>query len=120
LGIIKDPTMKAEPDCGQRTVLPMKRLTYLLVLLLISAQAEDAWAVVPVLPSAPLADDNHEYLASRPTQAEESSSRQKRAFAGFKPQTADYTPVRTGIAPKQNLAAPFGPLPLYVFMSLQI
>jgi hypothetical protein len=99
----------------------MKRLAYLLVLLLISAQAEDAWAVAPVLPSAPLTDDNDEYLpAQRQLQGAASSSRQAPAFNGLKPRTADFSSARSGVPSEWNLTTPFGPPPLYVFMSLQI
>jgi hypothetical protein len=106
---------------NQETGLQMKRLSYLLILLLLSAQVDDAWAVSPNLPSAPLADDNDEYLpAQRRAQGEQSSSRQKPVFAGRKPQTADCSPVRRGVPPEWSLTAPFAPPPLYVFMSLQL
>ena len=99
----------------------MKWLAYLLVLLLISAQAEDAWAVTPVLPFAPLSDENDEYLpAQRQVQGAASSSCQPPAFNGLKPRTAYFSPVRSGVPSEWNLTTPFGPPPLYVFMSLQI
>jgi len=99
----------------------MQRLAYLLVLLLISAQAEDAWAVAPVLPSAPLCDENDEFLpAQHQLQGAASASRQTPAFNGLKPQTADFSPVRSGVPSKWNLTTPFGPPLLYVFMSLLI
>jgi len=99
----------------------MKRLVFLLILLLISTQVDAAWAVAPDLPSAPLADDNDEYppLKRRP-QGEQSSSRQKPVFDGLKPQTADFSLVRRGVPSEWNLTTPFTPPPLYVFMSLQI
>jgi hypothetical protein len=98
----------------------MKRFAYFLVLLLISAQVDDCWAAAPVLPSAPLADDD-EYLSSRQRpQEEESSPYQKPVFAGLKAQTADLPLVRRGVPSERNLTTPFTPPPLYVFMSLQI
>src|SRR5262245_6915199 len=99
----------------------MNRLAYLLILLLISAQVDDAWAVPPVLAPGPLADDNNAYLPSqgRP-QGEQSYSRQKPVFDGLKPQTADFSLVRRGVPSDGNLTTPFTPPPLYVFMSLQI
>jgi hypothetical protein len=98
----------------------MNRLAYLLILLLISAQVDNSWAGVPVLPSAPQADDD-EYLPSpqRPQQ-EECSPHQKPVFAGLKPQIADLPLVRRGVPSAWNLTTPFTPPPLYAFMSLQI
>src|SRR5438067_13341125 len=99
----------------------MKRLAYLLVLLLLSAQADDAWAVAPVLSSAPLSDENDEYLpAQRQLQGATPASPQTPAFNGLKPRTADFSPVRSGVPSKWNLTTPVGPPPLYVLMSLQI
>jgi hypothetical protein len=99
----------------------MNRLAYLLVLLLISAQVDDAWAVAPALPSAPLSDESDQYLpAQRQLQGAASAARQPPAFSGLKPRTADFTSVRSGVPSEWNLTTPFGPLPLYVLMSLQI
>jgi hypothetical protein len=99
----------------------MKRLSYLLVLLLISAWAEDAWAVTPVLPSALLSDENDEYLpAQHQLQGAASASRQTPAFHGLKPQTADFFPVRSGAPSEWKLTTPLAPRSLYDFMSLQI
>jgi hypothetical protein len=100
----------------------MNRLVYLLILLLMSAQVDDWWAVTPDSPSAPLAaDDNDEYLPSQlRTQGDQSSSLQKPVFDGLKPQTADFSLVRRGVPSGWNLSSPFAPPPLYVFMSLQI
>ena len=99
----------------------MNRLACLLILLLISTPVNDAWASALDLPSAPLADDNDEYLASqqRPDR-EQSSSCQKPLFDGLKRQTADFSPVRRGVLSEWNLNTPFTPPLLYVFMSLQI
>ena len=99
----------------------MKRFAYLLVLLLISAEAGDAWAVAPVLPSAPLSDENDEYLpAQRQLQGAASVSRQTPAFNRRKTRTADFAPVRSGVPSEWNLTTPLAPPSLYVFMSLQI
>jgi hypothetical protein len=99
----------------------MKRLAYLLVLLLISAQVDDYWAVAPVSSFAPLADDNDEYMPpQRRTQGEEHSSHQKPVFVGLKPEIADFPLARRGVPPERDLTTPFAPPPLYVFMSLQI
>jgi hypothetical protein len=100
----------------------MKWRASFLVLLLIWAQVDDYWAAGPVLPSAPLADDDDdEYLPSqrRPLE-EECSARQKPVFAGLKPQTADVPLVRRGGPSEWNLTTPFTPPPLYVLMSLQL
>jgi hypothetical protein len=99
----------------------MKRLPYLLVLLLLSAQVDDAWAVAPVLPSAPLADDNDEYLpAQRRPQEQRPSSCQKPVFEAVKSPNANFSFVPRGAPSERNLTTPFGPPPLYVFMSLRI
>jgi hypothetical protein len=94
---------------------------YFLVLLLIWAQVDDYWAAAPVLPSAPLADEDDEYLPSqwRP-QEEECAPQQEPGFVGLKPQTADLPLVRRGVPSEWNLTTPFTPPPLYVFMSMQI
>ena len=99
----------------------MKQLAHLLVLLLISAQAGDAWAVAPVLPSAPLSDENDEYLpAQRQLQGAASVSRQTPAFNHRKTRVADFAPVRSGVPSEWNLTTPLAPPSLYVLMSLQI
>jgi len=99
----------------------MKRLVYFLILLLISAQVDDTWAVAPVLPSAPLTDDNDEYLPAQwRSLGERSSSSQKGLFDGRKPQTANFSSVRRGVPTEWKLTTSFAPHSLYVFMSLQI
>jgi len=99
----------------------MKPIGYLLILLLLSAQLDDAWAIAPVLPSAPVGDDNDEYLPAqgRP-QAEESPPCQKPAFDVPKPPTAALSFVATGVAFKCTLPAPAEPSLLSLFMILQI
>jgi hypothetical protein len=101
--------------------LQMKRLAYFLFLLLIWAQVDDFCASAPVLPSAPLASDDDEYLpAQRRPQKKASSSDQKPMFAALKAQTADCPPVRRGVPSAWNLTTPSALPSLYVFMSLQI
>jgi hypothetical protein len=99
----------------------MKRLSYLLILTLLLAQVDDAWAVANVLPSSPLPDDSQEYLPSQqPTQREESTPRQYPLFTDSKQQTANSSFVKRCVPGKWNLVATFAPPPLYKFMSLQI
>ena len=98
----------------------MTRFAYFLILCLFSAQVDDAWAVAPVLPSAPLSDDDDEYLPAKRQVRDEQSSGQEPVFVGFKPQTANFPLGRRGLPLEWNLTTPFTPPPLYVFMSLQI
>jgi hypothetical protein len=99
----------------------MTRLPYLLILLLLSAQVDDAWIADPALPSVSLADDNDEYLpAQRRPREELSTSAQGPMFVGLKPPPTDACSVPTGVRSEWNLTTPFTPPPLYVFMSLQI
>jgi hypothetical protein len=97
----------------------MKRLPYFLVFLLISAQVDDAWAVASDLPSAPVADDNDEYLPAQRGFRDEQSSGQETAFVGIERRSADCSFVGRARF-EWNLTTPFTPRPLYVFMSLQI
>jgi hypothetical protein len=98
----------------------MNRLVYLLILLLVSAQVDEYWAAVPVLPSAPQADDEEYPPSPQRPREEECSPHRKRVFAGLKPRTADLPLVRRGVPSAWDLTTPFAPPPLYVFMSLQI
>ena len=99
----------------------MKRFAYLWVLLLMSAQVDEAWAVAPDFSSAVLADDNDEFLpAQRRPQEELTSSRQKPVLSIGTPRTADFSFVSRGVPSEWNSTTPFSPPPLYVFMSLQI
>ena len=100
----------------------MKRLPCLLILLLISAQVDDSWAVAPVLPSASLPDDNEEYLpAQRRLQEQRSSPRQEPVvFDSVRLHHAALSFVPRGVPSERNLTTPFTPPPLYAFMSLQI
>jgi hypothetical protein len=99
----------------------MKRLTFLLIFLLLSSQAEDAWAIAPFVPSAPLSDENDDYLpAQRQFQGATSVSHQPSAFNGLKLRTAHTSLVRNGVPSGRNLITPFDSPALYVFMSLQL
>jgi hypothetical protein len=98
----------------------MKRLAYLLMPLLLSAQVDDLWAAALHVPPASLADDDN-YLPPRPRpQGERTSAHQPPVFVGLKPQTPDFPLLRRGVRPAWNLTTPFTPPPLSVFMSLQI
>ena len=101
--------------------MQMKRLLYFLILLLMSTQADAAWVGAPIVPFAPLTDDNDEDLPAqwRPLR-EQSFSPPKGLFDGRKPQTANISSVRRGVPTEWNLTTPFAPPSLYVFMSLQI
>jgi hypothetical protein len=99
----------------------MKPLVYLLIFLMIWAQGDDAWAVALDLSSAPLVEDDDEYLPlQRRLQEEESSPSQNPVFVGLRPHTAGSSHVRRGMPSEWNLTTPFTAPPLYVFMSLQI
>jgi hypothetical protein len=98
----------------------MKRFAYLLTLLLLSAQADDALAAVCNLPPDPLADVNDEYLPSQWRAREERPTPdQAPAVAEPRSRAADVPPVRKGVPSGWNRITPFTPPPLYVFMSLQ-
>jgi hypothetical protein len=100
--------------------LNAKRLAYLLLLLLFSAQVDDIWAVAPASPSAPLADDD-EYLPAQPRpQEEQIALGQGLPFVGLKAQPADLPVVPKRPPSGPNLATPFTPEPLYAFVSLRL
>jgi hypothetical protein len=95
-------------------------VTYFLIALLISAQVEDAWAVIPALPSSALPDDNDEYpLAARRQGPERPAPCQKPPLVDLKSRTTDHFSIRRSSLSGSHLAGPFSPSPLYVFMSLQ-
>jgi hypothetical protein len=98
----------------------MKRFTYLLTLLLLSAQVDDALAAVCNLPPDPLADVDDEYLPSqRRTREEQPVPDQAPVAVEPQSRTADFLPLRKGVPSGWNRITPFTPPPLYVFMSLQ-
>jgi hypothetical protein len=99
----------------------MRRLGYLLILLVFSAQVDDTWGLTSVSTSVPLADEDNEYLASQETVTDqECSPRGKQVFARLKALTADLPPVGKDVRTAWNATAPFAPRSLYVYMSLLI
>jgi hypothetical protein len=99
----------------------MKRVAYLLVLLLIAAQVQDTWAVALDLPTTPLADENDEYLpVQRRRRGEQTAFRPKPVLNALKCPAADFCFVPRGVPSEWNPTTPFAPPPLYIFMSLQI
>jgi hypothetical protein len=113
--------MRASVLLNQRTILPMKRVSYVLIFLVLSTQVDDTWTVASISPFAPLVDDNDEYVPSQQRPHEvECSPHQKPLCVGLKPQAADFPFVRRGLPSDWSLTKPFAPPPLYVFMSLQI
>jgi hypothetical protein len=99
----------------------MKQLAYILMLLLLSAQVEDAWVAALELPSDSLADDSDEYLpAQRQPRHEQSGFKVQADKYQTLIQAIDFSVIRMGVPPEWNLTKPFTPPPLYVFMSLQI
>jgi hypothetical protein len=98
----------------------MKRFAYLLILLVLSAQVDDAWAVAPDLPSAPFADDNDEFLPAQRWVRDEMYSAPQSVLSTIKLHIASFPLVRRGISFEWALTTPFTPPALYAFMSLQI
>jgi hypothetical protein len=101
--------------------LKAKRLAYFLLLLLISAQLDDAWAAAPASPPAPIAEENDEYLpAQRRPQDEQIALAHWPPFAGLKAQPADLSVAQKCPPSGPNPAPPFAPKPLLAFMPLRI
>jgi hypothetical protein len=99
----------------------MKRLSYLLILILLLVQLDDSWAIAHIMPTGPLPDDSQEYLPSQPpTRGVESSSCQSPLFTDLKPQTANFLFVPGCFSCQWIVVAAFATSPLYIFMSLQI
>src|SRR5262249_48942647 len=102
-------------------VLPMKRIAYLLILLLLPAQVDNAWTTAPVAFPPPLAEVNDEYLPTQQRSRDDDSVvRQRLALVDVKSHTADFAPVGSGLPSGWTLTTPFTPPPLYVLMSLQL
>jgi hypothetical protein len=95
----------------------MKRVAYFLIFLMLLGQAEDALSWTPLLPSAPLEDDNDEYLQGESIPRRERTSRASQPRFVRAP-IAGHTSARREILTERNRALPPGSL--YVFMSLQI
>ena len=98
----------------------MKWRAYLLVVLLLSAQVNDAWTFAPVSPSAPLADDNDEYLPEQRQLRDEQSHGQEPVIVGRQPWTTALPLVGRGTPFERNLPMPYSYPSLYDFISLQI
>ena len=96
------------------------RLPYLLLLLLISAQVDDVWAVAPASPSAPLADDDEYLPAQRRPQEELIAPGQGLPFVGLHAQPADLPVAQKRPPSGSNPATPFTPQPLYAFLPLRL
>src|SRR5262249_41611033 len=100
-----------------------KPAAYLLIFLTIFASGDDALlAVAPVLPLQAEDEDNSEYVLTQREQGGQRLSRPARLpFVSLGPRGAgalDDQPVKA-IPSESYLVDPFGPAPLYVFMSLQ-
>jgi hypothetical protein len=98
----------------------MKKFASLLILLTLWGLVDDYLAPAPVLPSAPLADEDDEYLPTQRRLRAEQSSGKEPVFVRPKRRTADLSPLRSGLPSECDLTKPFTPPPLYLFMSLQI
>jgi hypothetical protein len=103
------------------TVMRMQN-AYLLICLSIWCHFDDvmlAW--FPNSQSAPLIDEDGEYLSVKPDQRpKKSSPRQKSGFVGLKPNTGNFLlSTRRDARPALKLTWPVGPSLVYVFMSLQ-
>ena len=101
----------------------MKLATYLLIFLSIWSQFDDSLlAPLPTSPTAPLIDDDDEYLpAEQGERGEQSSPLRSPALAVLDPKAGTFPPtcLGRGVPSGANLSGPFGPSSLYVFMSLQ-
>ena len=65
-----------------------------LVLLVFWALVDDFWAAAPVLPSAPLAEDDEYLPAQRRPQEDECPPHHKPVFVGLQPRAADFPLAR--------------------------
>jgi hypothetical protein len=97
------------------------RVAYLWALLLFISPANDACAVSATPQPPPLADEDDEYLSVERDQDLHRSTQQKPVQGGLKP-----TPIRLfTTSPSRrdtygtHISRPFGPEPVYMFMSLQ-
>src|SRR5262245_29292830 len=107
-------------DERPRGRMRIRLLTYLLMLLSLSAPVADSWAVVPVLPSAALDDDDDGCLpAPQRSQPKGVVVHKKLVPARLTPQTAAFARAGTCLSPEHDLPMPFNPLPLDMLMSLQ-
>jgi len=96
------------------------KIIYFLIALLLSAQFDDMWVSDTVLSSSPVAGDDDEYLPSeRQQHSAQSTTRHELAHLGLTQQTANSFSIRPSLGSGSELAAAYGPSPLYLFMSLQ-
>jgi hypothetical protein len=99
----------------------MKWVAYFLILLVISAQVDDAWVPAALSEATPAADENDSYLpAPRHSREEPSGGPRKLLFVGLHGRGADQVHRRNVARRERDLTTPCTPPPLYVFMSLQI
>ncbi len=99
----------------------MKRGAYLLILLLISAPIDDAWALA-VVPSAEVTEENNEYLSRVEVQPSSARlcAREPSTLAKLHGRSRCVAPGGgQGASPGTGEIGPFTPCLLYVFMSLQ-
>src|SRR5262245_5194635 len=99
----------------------MCSFSFFLIALLAFNLADDGLVPGPGSLSAPLADDDNNYLPPKREDVQRWSSHQKPVFAALKHQAHDFffSPGTWPLA-ESNGAASFAPPPLYVLMSLQI
>lgn len=98
----------------------MRRFCCLLILALLSAQADDAWAAAALAPSASSLTDEvaEEYLPSQQCPEQEAApARPEPAFPRLAHQALCFPPVRTCEQPGLTLPSRS---PLYLLTSLQI
>jgi hypothetical protein len=104
-----------------RTTLQMKRIVYLLVFLACWSQFDDV--LLPLAPgaqSAPVPDDDDEYIPSNSRDQETRlACRQRPGLVHQKPQPVVFALVPSGVTSEPTLTTQLAPHPLYVFMSLQ-
>jgi hypothetical protein len=99
----------------------MKALVYLLTVLLLSAQVDDCWVAPSVASPDPLINGDDEYLPpQRRPEDDNSILKQELVYVGLTPPAGDVSFDGKCLAPEWDLAAPFAPAPLYVFMTLLI
>ncbi|HEY7308925.1 MAG TPA: hypothetical protein VH643_06100 [Gemmataceae bacterium] len=99
----------------------MKQAAYLLVFLTCGAQLDDVplpWDIDAQ--SAPLPDDDDEYIPSNSQDQETRSvGRQRPGVIHLNPRPGVFGLVSSGVPSELTRSTPLAPPPLYVFMSLQ-
>jgi hypothetical protein len=99
-----------------------QKLAYLLIFLAIWSQLDDALLTAfPSVPPVALADDDDDYLSVKRERARErASSQQKSVLVRVIPKNPSSSISTRRGSPPGSKPRPFGPFPLYVFMSLQL